>query len=74
MIPCGEGKSKFSCLWALLWSNPILPEFFNREISAVDYCPKDFRDFTFKGTDRSSILPKQARYQLRYTRIFSFSA
>ena len=42
---------------------------FRRGISATGYCPKDFRAFTFGGMDRPSILPKQARYQLRYTRI-----
>ena len=65
-------KASLSCLWAMLWSSPILREFFKRRISAVSYCPKDFRDFAFGGMDRSSILPKQARYQLRYPRIFYF--
>ena len=46
---------------------------FRRGISAASYCPKDFQAFTFWGMDRLSILPKQARYQLRYTRIFHFS-
>ncbi|WP_207640314.1 hypothetical protein, partial [Oscillibacter sp. KLE 1728] len=67
-------KASFSCLWAVLWSSPILPEFFNRKISAASYCPKDFRTLAFGGMDRSSILPNHVRYQLRYTRIFSFSA
>ena len=42
---------------------------FRRGISAASYCPKDFRSSAFGGMDESSILPKQARYQLRYTRI-----
>ena len=46
---------------------------FRRGISAASYCPKDFRSSAFGGMDESSILPKQARYQLRYTRIIWFS-
>ena len=42
---------------------------FRRGISAASYCPKDFRSSAFGGLDESSMLPKQARYQLRYTRI-----
>ena len=34
--------------------------------------PKDFRGLAFRGMDGASILPKQARYQLRYPRIFYF--
>ena len=44
---------------------------FRRGISAAGYCPKGFRAFTFGGMDRPSILPKQARYQLRYTRLWN---
>ena len=32
---------------------------FRRGISATGYCPKDFRAFTFRGMDRSSILPNR---------------
>ena len=68
-----KDKASFSCLWAALWSSPIFRKFFNRGISTAIYCPKDFREFAFRGMDESSILPKQARYQLRYTRIIWFS-
>lgn len=58
-------KASFSCLWAPLWSSPILREFFNWGISAASYCPKGFRVFAFRKMDRVSILPKrQAHYQL----------
>ena len=57
-------KASFSCLWAALWSNSVLREFFNRGISAASYCPKDFRTLAFGGMDRSSILPN------RYWKIF----
>ncbi len=67
-------KASFPCLWAALWSRPVLPEFFSRGISAAGYCPKDFRGSAFGGMDESSIHPNHVRYQLRYTRIFSFSA
>ena len=56
MIPCEEGKASFSCLWATLWSSPILREFFNREISAASRCLKDFRGLAFPGMAPSSIL------------------
>ena len=68
----GKEKASFSCLWAALWSSLRLREFFKRGISAADYCPKDFRGLAFRGMDGASILPKQARYQLRYTRLLSF--
>lgn len=55
----------------MLWSSPIFQKFSNRGISAVNYCPKDFRDFDFGRMDESSIHPKQARYQLRYTRLWN---
>ena len=74
MIPCGERKSKFFVSVGGAVVKPDFAGIFNRGISAASYCPKDFRDLAFRGMDESSILPNHVRYQLRYTRIFSFSA
>ena len=72
MIPCEERKSKFFVSVGGAVVKPDFAGIFNRGISAASYCPKDFRDLAFGGMDGSSILPKQARYQLRYTRLWNF--
>ena len=60
----GKEKASFSCLWAVLWSKSVLRKFFNREISAENYCPKSFRGLAFGGMEGSSIHPN------RYRKIF----
>ena len=57
------------CLWAVLWSVGIFERRYAAEDFGSHYCPKHFRGHGSKLMDNPSMLPNQARYQLRYTRI-----
>ena len=63
----------FSCLWSFMWSKPIsgsvLP---NEKIPQNARVARGSGLRLFPSWMKSATLPKQARYQLRYTRLFSF--
>ena len=57
-----------------MWSKGNLERGFEIEFFNMCYCPSGFRVCDLKPSNLTPIYPNQARYHLRYTRIFSFSA
>ena len=68
-----RGKIKdFSVCGHLCGQSRFYGVFDNRRKSRKHRCHKALRRFTLPRPDTATALPNQARYQLRYTRIFSF--
>ena len=69
------GKRKINCgqrLWASMWSCEIFRMKKVVQKSRFRPCFKGIDRMDKKSVDRAYSIPKQARYQLRYTRIWNF--
>ena len=62
-IKCGR------CLWASMWSCEVFR--MKKAVRKTRFCPcfKGVNQMEKKSVDRAYSIPKQARYQLRYTRL-----
>ena len=62
----------WSSKWSNLWSNTFLTAFFIFRTARNMHGWRVFGGFRFRAVRTPSMLPKQARYHLRYTSIFLY--